>query len=221
MKYFFLIIICLFSHYLNLNARDSSEVLFALRQDNNQVVFQFVNEKIFNQSIRERIEKGVIVGVEHHIRLWEDRRIIDNMVAEKIIRIKIEYDHWENAYYIQTSKGDSCIVNSLNNHPPCLRLKSDLIDTLHLKKETIYFASVETILHPISLDNFREFNQWLQSEVTGFDPQKIKNVNTTGRSISEWFLKMLMNVSGFADKVSRMRSDRFVWQNAQMIWLEE
>ncbi len=220
MRSFPLILICLFSTYLNLNAQVSGAVLFALRQDDNQIVFQFHNDKIFNQSIRERIKKGVIVGVEYHIRLWKDRRIIDNMVVEKIIRIKIEYDHWENAYYIQTSKGDSCVVNSLYNESACLRFNAGLIDTLHLKKETPYFASVETILHPISLDNLREINQWLQSEVTGIDPKKMKNVNTTGRSISEWFLKMLMNVSGFGDKVSIMRSNRFVWQNAQIIWLE-
>lgn len=220
MKSFIPILILNLFFCLLVNGQDSTHISFSLMQQNGQIQFQFFNTEIFDEKVQARIEKGVIVGIEHHIRFWENQRVFDEVMVEKVIRIKIQYDHWEESYHIRTSKGDSCIVNDLNTQSSCLFLSMGLIDTVHLEKNKIYFASVESILHPISLDNFSEINQWVQSEVTGLDPKKIKNVNTTGKSISGWFLKMLMNVSGFGDKISKTRTPMFQWQRGQIHWLE-
>lgn len=202
------------------HAQDSTGSTLELFLQNDHVSIEFYNDKIFDNHIREHIKKGVIVGVEHRLRLWEDRRFADEMIVEKIIRIKIQYDHWENTYLIQTSRGDSCILTVLEPQSNCLFVNIPLIDTLNLEAEKLYFASVQSVLHPISLDNFNEINQWFQSEVTGLDPKKIKNVNQTGKSVSGWFLKMLMNVSGFRDKMSNIRTQKFSWQNSQLNWHE-
>ncbi len=217
-----LILLILLWHAAAFTAQDSTRIDVHLNPDSTALNIHFKHKNIIHQDIQNSLKKGVTVGMEHKVILWEKGFLANKIITERQIRYKIQYDHWDKLFFIRNSQGDSCYVSSFNDEQCCLYLQDlEMAKIEELDSNAICRITIEIILHPLSLDNFSEVNRWFRGEITKMHPENISTTSSPGKKISGWMLKLLVNMSGFGDRITRLKSPKFQYNNHQLLFIED
>jgi hypothetical protein len=178
--------------------------------DGNLVVnlrlIDFLNEEVFRG-----IRKGMTAGIEFHVQLWQDRRRwADKLIEEKYSRMKVSFDNWERRYLLSLPKTKPVLLNEERIKESCSQLVDlPLAPVEKFNPEHKYAITVRVILQPLSVENYQEIRQWLAGEVKELDPKSIKPSASSGKKAGNWFLGLILNLTGFGDRVTSVKSRKF------------
>ena len=76
-----------------------------IKIENDSLVFNFEVNNLFSEVIVEGLNKGMTTVLEYKIQLWKKRSLwIDKLVAEDILRFKINFDIWSKRYIVFKNK---------------------------------------------------------------------------------------------------------------------
>ncbi len=191
----------------NIRCRGSSLIIDLRVKD-------LISEKILNG-----LQRGMTVTVEYQIQLWRKRPgWIDKFISERLIRMKLTYDTWERKYVISKIENQERTVNEEMLHHACSYLKNiEVTSTDRLDPGKKYFLAARVILHPLSVENIEEVRRWLAGEVRELNPKSITSSESPGKKAGKWFLSILLNLTGFGDKIVSGKSPLFYYKNGRVI----
>lgn len=191
------------------------------RTEENRLMIDFEVNKVLDQDVITGMKKGMTAALLYEVQLWEKRpRWINSLITEKAIRMKINYDNWEQRFRLmRRDKTDS--YDELLLQKECASLKNiPVADAGHLEENKIYYITVRIIVQPMTLENLEEMRDWLSGEVREIDPGDIEPVRSPAKQTTRWIFRLFRNVTGFSDRVVTARSPVFVWTGAHAVFEE-
>jgi hypothetical protein len=97
----------------------------------------------------------------------------------------------------------------LNGHP--------LIDADKLEEKRKYKIAIRITFKAMSIENVQDIQRWLSGEVEEINPKAIRASKSPLRKAGDWALGLMVNLSGFGDKVVLAKSPPFVWQDGSVV----
>lgn len=200
---------------LHVSAKEGTYSYSRIEISRDSLVFCLKINNLFNESIVEGLQKGMTTVLEYRIQLWKKRSLwFDKLITEDIIRFKISYDIWGKRYVVMRNKLKPEALDIHGVRQVCQQLyEYALLSSQKLKTDKEYFLAVKVRLRPISIENYREIQRWLVGEAKEIDAEVIKEPQKAGEKAGNWFLGMVLNLSGFGDKVINAKSDLFSIHN--------
>ncbi|MFO7889890.1 MAG: DUF4390 domain-containing protein [bacterium] len=191
----------------------------SIKTDTDSLVFSFEVNNLFNETIVEGLQKGMTTVLEYRIQLWEKRSLwFDKLITEDIIRFKINYDIWGKRYGVFKNNQKPVILDINGVKNVCQRLHNySLLPSHELKINKEYFVAVKVTLRPVSVENYREIQRWVVGEAKEIDTEVIKEPRKAGEKAGSWLLGLVLNLSGFGDRVILARSNSFFINENQVI----
>ena len=183
------------------------------------LVFDFELLDLFNEDILKGLRRGMTAAIEYRIQLWEERRHwFDRMVIEKTIRMKIGYDNWERGYVLMRPGEPPVLLSEEHMLERCSRHEGfHIIELDHLVAGNRYTIVVKIVLHPMSVDNYKEIKRWLTGEVQELDPKALKSSESPDEQAGDWLMGLVLNLTGFGDRVTTAKGPTFWLENNVVI----
>jgi len=186
----------------------------------NSLVVDFRAEGIIDDKISEGLRKGRTSTLEYRVQLWGKKSgLLNQLIEEKFIRIKINYDFWENKYVIYTPEEKRMTRSIETVREKCTEFGNYVMASLgKLERDLSYSVSVEMILKPLSVENYQEIKNWLSGEVKDINLNKISDPEKQEKGFKNRILKMFMAITGFGERVLSNKTKYFKIENNQIIW---
>ena len=152
-------------------------VIDSVKINSNFLTVDFRIEGIFDDKITEGLRKGRTSTLEYKIQLWSKKSgLINQLVKEKFIRMKVNYDFWENKYVIMSSQEKRMTSSIETVREKCTETTNyNIILIEYLQSDIKYSISIEVILRPLSVENYQEIKSWLSGEVNDISLKKLTN----------------------------------------------
>ena len=83
-----------------------------------------------------------------------------------------------------------------------------------------YFVSVKAVLRPLSMENYQEIKNWLSGSAKNLDVKNLDDSEEQERRIKGGFLKLLLSLTGFGDKVISGKSNDFNVQAGKVVFVK-
>ena len=194
-----------------------------IKIENDSLVFNFEVNNLFSEVIVEGLNKGMTTVLEYKIQLWKKRSLwIDKLVAEDILRFKINFDIWSKRYIVfkNKEKPEAFDINEVKEK--CQQLPHySLCPCQDLENNKEYKIAIKVTLHPISIENYKEIQRWIVGEAKEIDTEVIKQPKKAGKKAGNWVLGLVLNLSGFGDQIINARSQSFLINSHQLIFVKE
>lgn len=183
------------------------------------LVFDFELLHLFNEDVLKGLRKGMTAAIEYRVQLWEERRYwFDRMVLEKTNRMKIGYDNWEKCYVLMRPQETPVLLGEEHIQDQCSRWNGYRIaEHDQLKTGNRYVIVVKAVLQPMSVDNYEEIKRWLAGEVRDLNPKALKSSESPDEKAGDWLLGLVLNLTGFGDRVITAKSPAFWLENGTVI----
>ncbi|MBN1155233.1 hypothetical protein JXB12_09980 [candidate division KSB1 bacterium] len=188
--------------------------------ESNLLSIDFHAEGLIDDKIIEGLLKGRTSTLEYKVQLWGKKAgIINQLIHENFIRLKISYDFWEKKYVIMSQR-EHRMTNSIET----VREKTSeivdhaMISESELSKDIAYIISIEAILKPLSVENYEEIKGWLSGEIKDIDEQDKSKQEVEGRGINRGLLRMFMAITGFGDKIISCKTEEFNVMNHRVVF---
>ncbi len=187
--------------------------------EENFLTFDFEIFDLFSEDILTGLRKGMTAAVEYRVQLWEERRHwFDRMVTEKSIRMKVGYDNWERCFVLTRPEETPLLLNENHIQEGCSQFDDfRLIALDQLKSKVRYTIVVKTILQPLSVDSYEEIKRWLTGEVQELNPKALKSTESPDEKAGDWLLGLVLNLTGFGDRVITAESPTFQIENSTVV----
>ena len=187
---------------------------------NGSLVINFQINDLFSKEVIQGLQKGMTAAIEYQIQLWKERpHWADQLVAEELIRMKVSYDNWERRYILDTPKEGPRLLNEDKIRERCSQLTDFAIAPLEkLIQGSRYSVAVKAILQPMSVESYQEIKRWLSGEVKELNPKAIKSSKSPGRKAGNWLLGLVLNLTGFGDRVITAKSPVFSWADGTVVF---
>ena len=215
------VIVCFLIFVFSLKASGKEEKFryTSITIKNDSLLCSFEVNNLFNEDIIEGLKKGMTTVLEFKIQLWNKRSLwIDKLINEDIIRYKINYDVWGQRYIVYKNDQKPRVLDIDGVKELCQNLKHYSLTSLQeLQNEKKYIIGIKVTLRPISVENYEEIQRWVIGEAREIDTDVIKKPRKAGEKAGNWILGLLLNLSGFGDKVINARSGSFYLRNNQII----
>jgi len=194
-----------------------------IKIENDSLVFNFEVKNIFAEPVVEGLNKGMTTVLEYKIQLWKKRSLwIDKLVAEDILRFKINFDIWSKRYIVFKNKEKPGAFDINEVKEKCQKLPHySLCSCKDLENNKEYKIAIKVTLHPISIENYKEIQRWIVGEAKEIDTEVIKQPKKAGKKAGNWVLGLVLNLSGFGDQVINARSQSFSINSHQLIFVKE
>lgn len=185
------------------------------------LLFDFEVRDLMTKEILNGLRKGMTAALEYQIQLWQERQWVNRLAAEELLRMKVSYDTWEERYIVDMVGGDPQRFNEDDLKAFCSELvEFPVANADELDQDAEYTIAVKIILQPLSVDSYREIRQWLSGEVRQLNPKKITSTQEPGKKAGNWLLGLVLNLTGFGDRVITAKSDRFQLTGGSVVVLE-
>lgn len=178
---------------------------------------------LLNQEVFNSLRKGMTAAVEYQIQLWKQQENwVDRLVDEEMLRMKIGYDNWEKRFVVTLRDGSSKLVNEDGVWESCAKLNGyPVADAEKLEDNRKYRIAVKITFQPMSLENVEDIKRWLSGEAEEINPKAISRSKSPLKKAGDWMLGLVVNLSGFGDKVVLAQSPLFLWQDGSVILEKE
>ena len=178
---------------------------------------------MFNKDVFQGLQKGMTAAVEYQIQLWKQQKNwVDQLVTETTYRMKIGYDAWERRYVLMRATGESVFLDEDGVWEQCARLSAfPLLEAGKLEPERRYRIVIRITFQPMSMENVEDIKRWLSGEAEGINPTAIRTDQSPLKKAGDWLLNLVVNLSGFGDKVLLAKGPPFAWQDSSVVLLEE
>jgi hypothetical protein len=132
--------------------------------------------------------------------------------------MKVGFDNWERRYVLFLSDGTVKLVNEDGVWEHCAKLNGfPLVDAEKLEPDRRYKITIKITFQPISLENVQEIQRWLSGEAKEINPKAIRATKSPLKKAGDWMLGLVVNLTGFGDKVFLAESPFFLWQNGDVV----
>jgi len=191
--------------------RETVSVVNNICAQNGCIVFDFYSDDIVTKSVLEGLKKGLTAEIEYRVQLWKYNRYLpDTMEKEKIRKIKIGYDRWQKSYIIKESADKIVHCSSDEIVIRCSSLKKvKLKDIASLSGGKRYRIIVKVIVKKMSLENYEEIKRLLSGKAEDLDINSLKKEKQKSKKAKNLFFNLLLNISGFGDKIITAKSEWF------------
>lgn len=183
-----------------------------IRIDNNYLLLDFSVYNLVTNDMVNGLQKGMTAAIEYEIQLWKKHsKWVDNLVAEKRLRMKIHYDNWEKRFVFMTPNSENQFISSEEISLRCSEINElEIISAANLESGSNYMIAIKIVIHPISIENIQEIKSWLQGEAHELNPRGIKDSRSAGKKAGDWVTGVLLNLTGFGDKIVTAKSPIFI-----------
>ena len=188
-----------------------------------KLTFHFSSAAMFNKEVFQGLQKGMTAAVEYQIQLWKQQKNwVDQLVTETICRMKIGFDPWERRYILTRHTGEVSLLDEDGVWEQCARLSAfPLLDAGKLEPERRYRIVIHITFQPMSMENVEDIRRWLSGEAEEINPKAIRASKSPLKKTGDWFLNLVVNLSGFGDRVLLAKGPPFAWQGGSVVLLEE
>ena len=190
---------------------------------NGNLVFTFRIKDFITKDVLEGLQKGMTAAVEFQIQLWRARRNwIDQLVTDKSMRMRIVYDNWEKRYIVSTQQDEDIRMNEDGVQRFCSELVEYELEPLSsFRPDKQYYIGVRAVLQPLSIENIQGIKRWLTGEVKDLNPKAIKSTKSAGKKAGDWLLDVVLNLTGFGDRLIEGKSRPFTVNQDTVVVQEE
>jgi len=220
MKRYFLSIFLIFLLIDMLQAAGKKVIIDTVKVDLELLLLNFHVEEVIDEKVAEGLQKGLTSTIEYQVQLWEKKGgLINSLVTQQDIRMKIFFDNWENKYVIMSAE-EKRLTNSLETvREKCSQIHNFEITSIkQLKGDNDYFLTVKMILRPLSIENYQEIKHWLSGKAKNFNLKDIDDTDQQEKKLKGGLLKMFLSLTGFGDKVVSGKSNDFKIIDGSVSW---
>jgi hypothetical protein len=200
-----------------------SGVLFDSLRAEPQGILGNLEMNLLDEQIIRGLRKGMTGAVEIRIQVWHEKnRWIKSIVFERVHRIKIDYDDWERKFRVVLKNDETRMMDEPELVRYC-RFLNDflLVPSGPLAEGENYRFLVSVTLKPMSMENMEELKRWISGEADEFDPGEIRISKSPLSKAGDWVLGVVVNLSGFGDRVISGRSPVFSLASDQLLLTED
>ncbi|HEX9973698.1 MAG TPA: DUF4390 domain-containing protein, partial [bacterium] len=147
MKKYFFSILFIFLLINILQAANKKVIIDTVKVDLELLLLNFHVEEIIDEKVAEGLQKGLTSTIEYQVQLWEKKGgLINNLITQQDIRMKVFFDNWENKYVIMSAE-EKRLTNSLETvREKCSQIHNFEITSIkQLKGDNDYFLTVKMI----------------------------------------------------------------------------
>ena len=220
MKKYFLSIFLILLMINILHAAGKKVVIDSVRVDSDVLLLNFHVEEIIDEKVAEGLQKGLTSTIEYQVQLWEKKGgLINSLVTQQDIRMKVFFDNWENKYVIMSAE-EKRLTNSIETvREKCAQIHNFGVASIkQLKSGSDYFLTVKMILRPLSMENYQEIKHWLSGKAKSFNLKDIDDTDQQEKKLKGGLLKMFLSLTGFGDKVISGKSSDFKIIDGSVSW---
>jgi len=220
MKKYLLTIIFIIISIGFLQAANKRVVIDTVKINSKILMVDFHVDEIIDDKVAEGLQKGLTSTIEYQVELWEKRGgLINHLVTQQDVRMKVFYDNWEQKYVILTHE-ERRLTNSLETvKEKCSQVQDLEIFTIDkLKENKKYFFNIKVILRPLSMENYQEIKHWLSGKAKNFKLDDLGDTDKQEKKLKGGLLKMFLALTGFGDRVISGKCDDFTIEKGQIIW---
>ncbi len=218
-KIFFIILICILFHSL-LIAAGKRVVIDTIKVQSKELLIDFRGDGIIEDRIVEGLRKGHTTTLEYKLQLWGTKKgLLNHLIRERMIRIKVSYDFWENKYVILRPE-EQRLTNSIETvRECCTEIHNFKIAGINdLEPDVNYSISIEVILRPLSVENYEEIKKWLDGEVKDVNIKNMMDPVKQEKGLKNRLLRIFMAVTGFGDRVISGKTKQFTIENDRVVY---
>ncbi|MCI0513374.1 DUF4390 domain-containing protein [candidate division KSB1 bacterium] len=200
---------------------DKRVVIDTLTIEGERLLIDFHAEGLLDENLLERLRSGFTTTFEYQIQLWKDKPLLfSQLVFEKSCRIKLAYDHWDQRYQLIAESEERMTASVEKVREMCQEFqKFEFMQLPKLHVNSRYYITVRLILRPMSIENFEEIERALKGESNPATAAKKRKNPERPSQPKNRFLKFLLAVTGFGDKVFSSHELGFQLNNQrQLIW---
>ena len=201
-------------------AADRRAVIDSVKINSNYLALDCRAEGLIDDKIAEGLLKGRTSILEYKIQLWGKKSgLLNQLVNEQFIRMKVNYDFWENKYVIEMPEEKRLTSSIETVREKCTELIDFQIMLIeNLKPGIKYTITIEIILRPLSVKNYQEIKNWLGGEVKDIDLKKLSNAEKQEKGFKNRLLRMFMAITGFGERVLSTKTEQFKIKDNQIVW---
>ncbi len=202
-----------------LQAANKRVVIDSVKINSGSLMLDFHVDEIIDEKVAEGLLKGLTSTIEYQVELWEKRGVLNHLVAQQDVRMKVFYDNWEHKYVIMSAE-EKRLTSSLETvKEKCSRVQNfSIIPINKLKSKNNYFFNVKVILRPLSIENYQEIRHWLSGKAKNFKLDDLDDTEKQEKKFKGGLFKMFLALTGFGDRVISGKSDDFKIQEEEIVW---
>jgi hypothetical protein len=169
----------------------------------------------FDSETRRSIERGLPITVRFTTEIWRNRRRwFDKQLDSRVRSYRVRYDPGEKHFVVASS--------GRFRHREAFETLDAVIEHLsyrllpiyprwNLEDRHTYYLAVEAAIQPLTLDEFRELDGWISGKIRGgaSEGERQEEEADGEGGFSGAFFDLLVNLSGFGDKIFRIRTPDF------------
>ncbi len=220
MRKFFPIIFLLTLWISFLRADEKAVLIDSIFVRDGNIVIDFHTSGIFDEKTTRGLQRGLTSTFQYEVQLWEKRsRWVNGLITSETRRIKVFFDNWEKKYVI-LSPEEKRLTSSLETvKRMCTQIKNvHLIPSRKIDTKKKYFIAVKAVLKPLSMRNYQEIKNWLSGSAKNLDLKNLDDSEEQERRLKGGFLKLLLSLTGFGDKVVSGKSKIFYLKEGKIIF---
>jgi hypothetical protein len=202
-------------------AQDAAFRFDSVRTERDSMSVDVSVDGLFDNETLRGLRKGMTAGIEYQIQIWEERKNwFDALVAERTIRMKIGYDAWERKYRLVRPDTADLVTDEQGMRRRCGSLSCFTVAPCRkLAPGRRYRLLAHAVFQPMSMENMAEIKRWLSGEADDLNAKSLKAKKSPVRSAGDWLLGLVVNVSGFGDRVTTTVSPVLVIENGEPVFL--
>lgn len=195
----------------------------AIRLDSAALVVDVVFEHVLDRQVVQGLRKGMTALLIYDAQIWKEGFLWNkSLITERQRRFKVHFDTWERQFIITPREGEQRTMDEKALMEYCNTLNSfHLTEKSRLDSGAVYRIWMSVMIKPMSVENLEEIKHWLVGEAGDFDPNDIKITKSPLSRMGDWFLHMVVNVTGFGDRVYSGKSPEISIFNQTMIIRDE
>ncbi|MBD3290829.1 DUF4390 domain-containing protein [candidate division KSB1 bacterium] len=220
MRKIFIIIFSLLMIASHLLGAGRKVLVDSVHIEDSHLALDFSIEGIIDDKIAEGLQKGRTLTLEYNIQLWEKSSgLISHLKAERLIRMKVNFDFWENKFVIYRPEEKRLTSSIETVRERCSEIHDfNVISLDKLKSDSDYYINIELALKPLSVENYEEIKNWLSGEVKDISLKKMSNPEEQEKGFKNRILRVFMAITGFGDRVISGKTENFKIHDNEIVW---
>lgn len=203
-----------------LQAAGKRVIIDSVKINTEKLLLDFHVEEIIDEKVAEGLLKGLTSTIEYQVELWEKKGgLINHLVAQQDIRMKVFYDNWEHKYVIMSAEEKRLTSSIETVKEKCSLVQNYEVITIDkLKSKNSYFFNIKVVLRPLSIENYQEIRHWLSGRAKNFKLDDLDDTEQQEKKLKGGLFKMFLALTGFGDRVISGKCDDFKIQDGAISW---
>ncbi|NOZ62797.1 MAG: DUF4390 domain-containing protein [Calditrichaeota bacterium] len=184
------------------------------------LVVSFHTQGIFDDKTMQGLRRGLTSTFQYEIQLWERKsRWVNSLIAGQSRRIKVYFDNWEKKFVVLSPEERRLTPSPEKVQRLCTEMSDmGLLPQKKISAKKKYFVTVKAILRPLSMENYQEIKNWLSGSAKNLDLKNLDDSKEQEKRFKGGFLKLLLSLTGFGDKIVSGKSQVFQMQEGKILF---